>query len=262
MTPVNDFSILSIMLFILLVGAMGVIFYLLNQIRKNKEAGIKRENEMSAAQLRSDELLLNILPFQIAEELKDKGAVKARKYEGVSILFTDFKNFSGRAKQFSATDLVKEIDYLFRGFDHIMSKYDIEKIKTIGDAYMAATGLTAKNTNGAINIVRAAVEMNAFMQEYAQERQRKKQLYFQMRIGIHTGPVIAGVVGVRKFSFDIWGDTVNIAARMESAGGVDKINISQNTYEMIKAEKEFSFDYRGELEVKSIGKVKMYFVRG
>ena len=251
----------TFVIFITFLFSLGFVFFLLFKIRKNNKANINRQRALDEERRRSDELLLNILPAEIAEELKQYGAVKAKNYERVSILFSDFKNFSGLTKLFSPSELVAEIDYVFKAFDHILSQYSsIEKIKTIGDAYMAASGLNYRPDNSEIDIIRAASEMTLFMQEYEENRKQKGQPFFELRIGIHTGPVIAGVVGVNKFAFDLWGDTVNIAARMEGAGEVGKINISRSTYDFIKNEKKFQFENRGEAEVKNIGKVGMYFV--
>ena len=205
---------------------------------------------------RSDDLLLNILPSEVAEELKTKGAAAARQYDDVTVLFTDFVDFTKAGERMSPQQLVNELDNCFKAFDGILSKYNIEKIKTVGDAYIAVSGLPAANPNHAADIVAAAVEIACFME------QRKSQLgdeTFEIRIGIHSGSVVAGIVGVKKFAYDIWGDTVNIAARMEQNSEPGKINISETTHELVKD--KFECAYRGEIEAKNKGAMKMYFVR-
>jgi len=207
---------------------------------------------------RSEELLLNILPFETAQELKKKGYAETKNFESATVLFTDFKGFTTISELLSPKELITEIDTCFKGIDRIMEKYQIEKIKTIGDAYMAAGGLPNKNTSHPIDVVMAAEEILLLIDGLKQERIEKNLPYFDIRIGIHTGPVIAGIVGIKKFSYDIWGDTVNIASRMESSGEINKINISGATYELIK--EHYHCTYRGKIEAKNKGKIDMYFV--
>lgn len=209
---------------------------------------------------RSDDLLLNILPAEIAEELKAKGRADARDFDMVSILFTDFKEFTQTSEKLTAKELVAEINTCFEAFDAICGKHGIEKIKTIGDAYMAAGGLPVPTADSVTNTVRAALEMQAFIMVRKVRMDAAALPAFDMRIGIHTGPVVAGIVGVKKFQYDIWGDTVNTASRMESAGEVGKVNISGSTYELVKEDPEFRFSSRGRMEVKGKGEMEMYFV--
>jgi adenylate cyclase len=204
--------------------------------------------------------LLNILPADIAAELKAKGRADARDFDMVSILFTDFKGFTAASEKLSAQDLVSEINTCFEAFDGIMGKYKVEKIKTIGDAYMAAGGLPVPSDDSAKNTVMAALEMQAFISHRKAEMDAKKLPAFEMRVGIHTGPVVAGIVGVKKFAYDIWGDTVNTASRMESSGEVGKVNISASTYELLKDDPQLSFESRGKVEAKGKGEIEMYFV--
>lgn len=204
--------------------------------------------------------MLNILPVEIAEELKANGRAEARDFELVTILFTDFKEFTKLSEKMSAHELVSEINYCFKAFDEIMSKYRIEKIKTIGDSYMAAGGLPATSADSVKNTVLAGLEIQAFIKKRKVEREEKGALAFEMRAGIHSGPVVAGIVGVKKFQYDVWGDTVNTASRMESAGAVDRVNISETTYELLKNESQFQYEYRGKIEVKGKGEITMYFV--
>lgn len=216
------------------------------------EAEISRE--------KADSLLLNILPSEIAEELKEKGEVRPILYESATILFTDFKGFTQIAETLSPSDLVRELDSCFTQFDEIVHRYKLEKLKTIGDSYMCVGGIPAKNRTHAIDACLAALELQAFMN---QMQSIKKQLglpYWQMRIGIHTGPVIGGVIGKKKFAFDVWGDAVNTASRLESGGEVGKVNISQNTFELV--DDFFETEYRGTIPVKNKGYMAMYFLEG
>jgi class 3 adenylate cyclase/DNA-binding NarL/FixJ family response regulator len=207
---------------------------------------------------RSEELLLNILPYETAQELKMKGKAAARFYPDISVMFTDFKGFTHIAEKLSPEELVQEIDEFFSAFDRIMDKNGIEKIKTIGDAYMAASGLPVVNETHALDMVNAAVEIIKYMEEQKQIRVAAGRPVFDIRIGIHTGPVVAGIVGHKKFAYDIWGDAVNLASRMESSGEAGQINISQATYERINS--VYSCTFRGEIDAKNKGKVGMYFV--
>lgn len=208
----------------------------------------------------SDKLLLNILPSEIAEELKLKGKADSRKFDMVTILFTDFKEFTQISEKLSAEELVEEINSCFKSFDTICIKYGIEKIKTIGDSYMAAGGLPVPSNDSVINTVLAGIEMAEYIINKKQKSKTEGNICFDMRVGIHTGPVIAGIVGVTKFQYDIWGDAVNTASRMENAGEVSKINISQSTYELIKEDPAFKFMSRGKINVKGKGDIEMYFV--
>ena len=208
----------------------------------------------------SEELLLNILPRDVAEELKITGDTKAKAFTMVTVMFTDFKDFTSVSKKVSAELLVDEIHYCFSAFDGIVQKYKIEKIKTIGDAYLCASGLPISNYTHAIDMVRAAFEMRNFMLERKKEKEAKGEIPFELRIGVHTGPVVAGIVGVRKFQYDIWGDTVNTANRIESHGEAGKVNVSQSTFELLRDNTEFEFETRGKIGIKGKGDVEMYFV--
>jgi len=206
----------------------------------------------------SEKLLLNILPEEIAAELKVSGTATARLFESVTVLFADFKGFTQLSEKLTPTDLVNEIHYLFSAFDEIVEKNGLEKIKTIGDAYMAVSGLPLINSNHAINAVKAACEIRSFMQSYQTQRAAIKKPFFEARIGLHSGSVIAGIVGTKKFQYDIWGDTVNLASRMESSGEPGKVNISDSTNQLVK--NHFSTSYRGKIIAKGKGEVDMYFV--
>lgn len=221
---------------------------------------LRQRNRISKEKQRSEELLLNILPSETAEELKATGAAKAKSFENVTVLFTDFKNFTRASELLSAEELVQEINFCYSEFDRIITKYGIEKIKTIGDAYMCAGGLPVVNTTHPIDVVKAGLEMVQFIENNKQERISKGQPFFELRLGIHTGPVVAGIVGIKKFAYDIWGDTVNTASRMESSGETGRVNISGNTYELIK--NQFRCEHRGKIKAKNKGEIDMYFVNG
>jgi class 3 adenylate cyclase len=199
---------------------------------------------------KSENLLLNILPPEIAIELKENGRSEARQFNNVSVLFTDFVNFTGISEKLSPKELVTEIDRHFKAFDEITERNGLEKIKTIGDAYLAVCGLPNENINHARDVTKAAQEMLAFLKD--------SKSIFEMRIGVNSGPVIAGIVGSKKFAYDIWGDTVNTAARMEQNGEAGKINVSGATYNLIKD--KFTCEYRGKINAKNKGEIDMYFV--
>lgn len=223
---------------------------IIRDITEKKKAELIILNEKNKA----DQLLLNILPKQVADELKSRGNAKAKRYENVTILFSDFKDFTLLASTISPIKLVKELNELFSRFDDIMEAYQIEKIKTIGDAYFAACGSPEKNKDHAFQCIEAAREMY----RYLEERNKKNEIQWKMRVGIHSGSVVAGVVGKRKYAYDLFGDTVNTASRMESNGEVGKINISETTYELVKA--KYNCLPRGQINAKGKGNLNMYFV--
>ncbi len=206
---------------------------------------------------RSDKLLLNILPEETALELKDKGKVTPKKFDSVTVMFTDFEAFTKFSQNLTPELLVKSVDYHFSKFDEIIEKYGLEKIKTIGDSYMCAGGLPFPSGGHAEKMLLAAFEINEFI-ENIKNAEVREITHFDVRIGIHTGPVVAGVVGTKKFAYDIWGDTVNIASRLESNSQPGKINVSESTYKLIK--NSFDCEYRGEIEAKNKGMMKMYYV--
>ncbi|TVR37006.1 MAG: hypothetical protein EA392_13805 [Cryomorphaceae bacterium] len=240
----------------------GAAFNRLQYVRRSK-AALQKEKD------RSEELLLNILPEETAEELKEKGSAEAQLIDSVTVLFTDFKGFTQLSEVLTPKELVKDLHDCFSAFDHILEKHGIEKIKTIGDAYMAAGGLPTPNTTHAQDAVNAALEMAEVVRVGKMRKIEQGLPFFEVRIGIHSGPVVAGIVGVKKFQYDIWGDTVNTASRMESSGEVGKVNISQSTYERLKdaasasrnAGPEFTFVNRGKIAAKGKGEIMMYFVQ-
>lgn len=228
------------------------------QLRKNNRLLTRKNVEIQEEQHRSQELLLNILPAEVAYELKEYGAARAHRYEEVTVLFSDFQNFTAITENLSPEKLIADLDYCFKAFDRITEKYELEKIKTIGDAYLCAGGVPSPNPDHAKHAVSAALEMQQFLETWKQEKINSGEEFFEARIGIHTGPIIAGVVGVKKFAYDIWGDTVNIASRMESSGQTGKVNISGSTYALVHD--LFPCVHRGKIQVKHKGEIDMYFV--
>jgi adenylate cyclase len=244
--------------FILVLLLAGV---LLNRykLKLNANRELEKKNTLiSQEKDRAERLLLNILPSDVAAELQDTGTAKAKDYESVTVMFTDFLDFTRVGEALSPQQLVSEIDYYFRAFDRIISKYRVEKVKTIGDAYMCASGIPGVYPDHAEEMVKAALEIRDFISRAKTERTAKGEPFFDIRIGINTGPLVAGVVGSTKFSYDIWGDSVNLASRMESNSESGKINISASTYELVK--QHFNCSYRGKIEAKNKGQVDMYFV--
>ena len=242
--------------------AGGVIFLLVGGGLYSRNRYMKRSNDVITQERdRSDSLLLNILPAEIARELKERGESSARDFDDVTILFTDFIEFTETAERMDAKDLVDELNVCFKQFDEIVGRHGIEKIKTIGDAYMAAGGVPVPDEQGARKVVLAALEMAEFIANRERHRTAEGKSAFRMRTGINTGPVVAGIVGVKKFQYDIWGDTVNTASRMESYGEAGKVNISQSTYQLLKDDPQFRFTPRGAVDVKGKGEIEMWFVR-
>ena len=236
-----------------------LFFGFLNQKKSNKLLSQKNE-KIQQEQERSEELLLNILPSEVAQELKQYGAAKAHRYDEVSVLFSDFKNFTGIAEELSPEKLISDLDHCFKAFDRITEKHGLEKIKTIGDAYLCAGGVPSPDPEHATRAVQAGLEMQRFLEDWKGEKMANGEKYFEARIGIHTGPIIAGVVGVKKFAYDIWGDTVNIASRMESSSEAGRVNISGSTYDLVK--QLFNCSHRGKIDAKNKGEIDMYFVEG
>ncbi len=247
----TNITIAAVVAFIcVMIMALG----LLNRyifIRKTKRI-------IEAEKIRSDRLLINILPEETAMELKQNGKVLAKKFEAVTVLFTDFKGFTSYAENLTPEELVQSVDFYFTKFDEIFEKYGMEKIKTIGDSYMCCGGLHTHKRDHAIKMVQAAIEIVQFVEEI--KNSSITALNFDIRIGINSGPIVAGVVGNKKFAYDIWGDTVNVASHMESNSLPGRINIAQNTYDLVK--EVFDCEYRGEITVKNRGTMKMYFVNG
>jgi class 3 adenylate cyclase len=216
------------------------------ELTQQKEALAKEKKK-------SDDLLLNILPVEVAEELKETGTTKAQHFDHVTVLFTDFVNFTQISEQLSPEQLVQELHECFRAFDDIIERNGLEKIKTIGDAYLAVSGMPVANEQHAYNAVKAGLEIVEFIRNRSSGKHS-----FEVRVGINSGELVAGIVGVKKFAYDIWGDTVNMASRMESNSESGRVNISENTHALVL--NDFTFTYRGKINAKNKGAVDMYFV--
>ncbi|WP_291723939.1 adenylate/guanylate cyclase domain-containing protein [Bernardetia sp.] len=230
-----------------------------NQELASKNEEIESQKEIIEQEKeRSEALLLNILPKEIAEELKRNPNLPPRSYDQVSVIFTDFKGFTQVAEELTPEELIDELAECFSEFDSICEKWNLERIKTMGDAYMCAGGIPTTNYTNPVDAVSAAMEMQEVIEQLKQKKMLQGKPYFEMRLGIHTGPVVAGVVGKKRFAYDIWGDTVNLAARMESSGEVGRVNISEYTYSLVRD--YFFCSYRGKIEAKNKGEVDMYFV--
>ncbi len=214
----------------------------------------RSEDSLIAEQKKSDNLLHNILPANIIKDLKESGKTIPKRHKNVTILFTDFEGFTKLVASIPAITLVNELNDIFGRFDDIMEETRVEKIETIGDAYMAACGLEGEITNHAANCITAAKKMLS----YLEKRNKNHEIKWRMRVGIHSGAIVAGVVGKKKFAYDLFGDTINTASRIESAGEAGKINISSSTYELVK--NDFSCLSRGKIFAKGKGELEMYFV--
>ncbi len=228
-------------------------------IEKEKIKIEKEKQTVEFEKQKTEKILLNILPENVAFQLKTTGSARPRNYRMTTVMFTDFKGFTKSCEKLSPKELVKALHTYFAEFDDIITRHYIEKIKTIGDAYMCVGGIPIRNRSNQFDVLLAGLEIQHFMNNTENLTSRELPQW-KLRLGIHTGPVIAGVVGKRKFAYDVWGDTVNIAARMETAGEVGKVNISGATYEAIKD--YFDCTYRGKIEAKNKGKIDMYFVNG
>lgn len=240
-------------------GGIGLLTILAAVIFRNFGRERRTRKIIDQEKQKSEELLLNILPKHTADELKSKGYTDARLYPAATVLFSDFCDFTSVSEKVSPQDLVRMIDHYFSNFDKIMTTHGIEKIKTIGDAYVCAAGLSDNSTDEVVlDVIRAAREIMVFSAKEKEIAIAKGLPYFEQRVGINTGPVVAGVVGLKKFTYDIWGDTVNIAARMEQHGEMNKINISEATYQIVKD--HFPCSFRGKVHAKNKGEINMYFV--
>ncbi len=237
------------------------------EIMAQRDALAQTNNELTTKndiiareQERSERLLLNILPAETAQELKDKGSATPKHYDLATVLFTDFKGFTNIAEKMTPHEVIEQLNTCFLALDEICEKHNLEKIKTIGDSYMCAGGVPVANSTNPIDAVEAALEMQQWMAKWKADKEAQGLPAWEIRLGIHSGELIAGVVGKNKFAYDIWGDTVNLASRMESSGEVGKVNISGTTYELVKH--KFQCTHRGAVKAKNKGDVDMYFVEG
>lgn len=218
---------------------------------------LKRQHEeLSQEQAKTEQLLLNILPRKIALRLKAGEEHIADAFPNVSVLFADMVGFTAMSRTMTPSALVEVLGDLFSRFDLITEKHGLEKIKTIGDCYMLAGGVPEPSDDHAHAVIDAALEFCAALEEM---RERTGGA-LRMRIGVHSGPIVAGVIGLRKFTYDLWGDTVNVASRMESTGEPGRIHVSAITAELIR--NDFQLESRGFIEVKSLGQVETFFING
>ena len=245
-------------LLILGLLTLGFLAFIIIESRKANRKLQKSRKLIEIEKERAEDLLLNILPEFIALELKEKHKVKTRYIDHCTVMFTDFINFSNISKKLPPKELIETLDECFKAFDKISSDFNIEKIKTIGDSYMCASGVPVPSKTHALDAIYAAQKMIEFLEEWNAERERQGKIRFDARIGIHSGPVIAGVVGLKKFAYDIWGDTVNIAARIEGQSSAQRINISSSTYKLTKD--HFKYESRGKIAVKNMKELSMYYL--
>lgn len=243
-------------------GLMIIIFIIVNTMEKAYISTLKKLKDKNKIILdekqKSENLLLNILPEEISNELKQTGKTKAHSYDMATVMFSDFVNFTRIGERLTPEELVSAIAEYFETFDHIIERYGIEKIKTVGDAYICAAGLPIPTTDNALIMIQVAFDFLKALDDLNEKRHIKGQVIFNIRVGINTGPLVAGVVGIKKFAYDIWGDTVNTAARLQEKGEAGRINISGSTYDLIK--QAYPCTYRGKIEAKNKGQIDMYFV--
>lgn len=236
------------------------------ELKKMREDLVEANNQLGKERDKSEKLLLNIIPQKVANDLKESGYSIPEKFENVTVLFSDLVNFTSISSRIDPNLLIAELNEIFTAFDEIMEKYKCERIKTIGDAYLAVCGLPIKNNDHIENIIYAAIEIVNYLSERNENAQKRNKLIWQVRIGVHTGVVVAGLVGIKKYIYDIFGDTVNIASRMESSSEPMKINISESTYLKLiskysNKKLSFGFEDRQPIEIKGKGLMKMYFIK-
>lgn len=240
------------------LGGLVFVFFISFIIYRNYKAKVRINKILDRQKEQIEHLLLNILPQEVAKELQESGHATPRNYESVSVLFTDFKSFTSSSDKMTPEELVNELNICFMAFDDIIERNNLEKIKTIGDAYMCAAGIPTPDPEHAYNIIKAGLEIQEYVVQNNLRRAEKGLPPWDARVGVHTGPLVAGVVGKKKYAYDIWGSTVNIASRMESNGEPGLVNISAAVYELVKD--RYSCAYRGKIYAKNVGEIDMYFI--
>ncbi|TGL64266.1 adenylate/guanylate cyclase domain-containing protein [Leptospira sarikeiensis] len=240
-------------LVLLVIAMISIIYQFVKAVNK-------AEDKLSQEHAQSEKLLLNILPREVADELKQNGISKPRHFPSATVCFTDFEGFTKISESLGPSELVAELDRCFSYFDSLMDRYKLEKLKTIGDSYMFVGGIPNSSSTHAVDCVLAALEIQAFMNQMKEIKTSQNLPYWQLRLGIHSGDLVAGVIGEKKFAYDVWSDTVNTASRCESSGATGKINISGATYALVKD--FFDCEYRGQIAAKHKGNIDMYFVQG
>jgi adenylate cyclase len=261
--PIPEYSVLwarPIMHGVIYSTTILIVYYTRHEADISKSALNSEREKNATLHAESEKLLLNILPAEVSRELKSQGHTTPREYSSTTVLFTDFVGFTRIAERLTAIELVRELDQCFSYFDTVTKKYGLEKLKTIGDAYMAAGGIPVENNTHPIDCALAALEIQAFMNQMKDIKEQQELPYWELRLGMHTGPLVAGVVGEMKFAYDVWGDTVNTASRMESSGVPGAINISRELYDQIHF--LFKCEYRGKVYAKNKGEIEMYFLLG
>jgi len=243
-----------------LIEAQKEAIKMKDALAENQAELAKTVEDLQVSQRQTEEMLHNILPSELAAELRANGHVKPMRYEPVFVLFTDFAGFTKVAATMEAGELVEELNECFCHFDWVMGKYGVEKLKTIGDGYLAVAGMPNSTPDDAMNVLRAALEMRDYMLKRKTEREASGHPFWDIRIGLHVGPLVAGVVGVRKIAYDVWGDTVNTASRVESAGEPGLINVSIDFHSWV-ADQVIS-EPRGPIDCKNKGEIEMFFIEG
>jgi adenylate cyclase len=228
------------------------------ELKESHEELDRARDEIEAKKAQAEKLLLNVLPARVADELKERGRVEPKYYHSVTIMFTDFMGFTRFAESMAPSSLIQQLDQFFSAFDEIAERCNLERLKTIGDSYMCVAGLPVENRTHIVDTCLAALQIQDFMVRLNRQREKVQLPPWELRIGIHTGPIIAGVVGKKKFAYDIWGDTVNVAALIESRSEAGRINLSESASHKIG--NLFNIEHRGNIEAKSKGPLEMYFL--
>lgn len=241
-----------------LMAGLGLIFVIVGILYRDYRNKVKTNYLLDRQKAEIEGLLLNILPAEVAQELQQEGQATPKYFDHATVLFTDFKGFTKLADVLSPQELVAELNECFMAFDDIIEKYNLEKIKTIGDSYMCAGGIPTPDSSATIKMIEASFDIIDYLKQWNTKRLAKGHAPWELRIGIHVGPLVAGVVGKKKYAYDIWGSTVNIASRMESAGEPGQVNISSSVYDIIRH--RYECRYRGKISAKNIGEIDMYFV--